>query len=79
MTITKRPSHSCTHAHNCAFVHTHIHPHTLIYIMLGMRPSMRKITQQSVMLKNLRIGEAKQNMHREREREREAQRISLYS
>ena len=29
---------------------------------------MRKITQQSVMLKNLRIGEAKQNTHTQRER-----------
>ena len=37
---------------------------------------MRKITQQSVVKKNLRIGEAKQNTHRERERE--AQRMSLF-
>ena len=29
---------------------------------------MRKITQHSVVKKNLFIGEAKQNMHRERER-----------
>ena len=32
------------------------------------RPSMRKITQQSVMKKHLRIGEAKRNTQRERER-----------
>ena len=42
---------------------------------------MRKITQPSVVKKNLRIGEAKQDTlterEREREREREAQRISL--
>ena len=38
------------------------------------RPSMRKITQQqSVLKKNLRIIDARQNTHREREREREAQ------
>ena len=43
---------------------------------LGMRPSMRKITQQSVMLKNLCIGETK--LDTRREREREAQRISLF-
>ena len=36
--------------------------------LLGTRPSMRKITQHSMMLKNLRIREAKQNTHRERER-----------
>ena len=34
---------------------------------------MRKITQHSVVKKNLRIGEAKQNTHRERE----AQSMSL--
>ena len=37
---------------------------------------MRKITQQSVVKKNLRIGEAKRK-YTERERERDAQRISL--
>ena len=36
--------------------------------LLGTRPSMQKITQQSMMLKNLSIVEAKQNTHRERER-----------
>ena len=36
----------------------------------GRRPSTRKIPQHSLMLKNLRIGEAKQNTHTERERER---------
>ena len=30
---------------------------------------MRKITQQSVLKKNLRIGDARQNTHTERERE----------
>ena len=35
---------------------------------------MRKITRHSVVKKNLRIGEAKQNTHRERERERERER-----
>ena len=44
--------------------------------VLGMRPSMRKITQQSVMLQNLFIGESKRDTHIERERE--AQRISLF-
>ena len=39
-------------------------------LVLGTRPSMWKITQQSVVKKNLRIGETKQNTHRERERER---------
>ena len=32
---------------------------------------MRKITQQSVVKKNLCIGETRQNTHKERERERE--------
>ena len=36
--------------------------------VLGTRPSMRKITQHSVERKNLRIGDARQNTHRERER-----------
>ena len=36
---------------------------------------MRKITQQqSVLKKNLRIGDVKEDMHRERERERERER-----
>ena len=39
------------------------------YVSVGdERPSMRKITQQSVLKKNLRIGDARQNTHRERER-----------
>ena len=41
------------------------HP-TLWYQLLGTRPSMRKITQPSMVKKNLRIGEAKQNTHTER-------------
>ena len=45
--------------------------------LLGTRPSMQKITQQSVVKNNLHIGEAIQNTHRERERGREAQRVSL--
>ena len=41
------------------------------------RPSMRKITQQqSVLKKNLRIGDARQNTHTKRERERGTKNIS---
>ena len=40
---------------------------TLIPIVGDVRPSMRKITQHSVVKKNLRIGDAKQNTYRERE------------
>ena len=39
--------------------------------MLGTRLSMWKIKQQSVMVKNLRIGETKLDTQREREREKE--------
>ena len=51
------------------------HP-TLWCQLLRTRPSMRKITKQFVVKRNLRIGEAKQNT--QREREREAQRICLF-
>ena len=44
------------------------HP-TLWYQLLGMRPPMWKITQHPEMKKNLRVGEATQNMHTQRERE----------
>ena len=38
--------------------------------MLGTRPSVRKITQHSVVKKSMRIGNTKLDMHTERERER---------
>ena len=43
---------------------------------VGTRPSMRKITRQS-MLKSLHIVDAKQNTHREREKKRHKE--CLYS
>ena len=45
--------------------------------VLGTRPSMRKITQQSVVKKNLRMRIKPEYAQRERERERDAQRVSL--
>ena len=40
---------------------------------------MRKITQQSLEKKNLRIGDVKQDMHRDRERERHKEYVYIHT
>ena len=44
---------------------------------MGEAASAEEITQQSVLWKNLRIGDMKQDMHTEREKERHKEYISL--